>query len=221
MERPWSVPIISALVALLAVVLVAPGQGPAEGAIPNKGGTFSACLTKSTGAVRIINYPKVKCAKGQRLIRWNAKGQAGAQGAQGVQGPAGPADWNAIGNKPAGFADGVDDVGYVSATQPGTYSAGLGGGPVAILVDHPVGTDVALEVIPEPGTNLEVAEEFYEREPDGTLRYRLEVVNSDFADPVAFKVRTRVYNTGIAPAAFKKALKRVDVTVTKARKRGK
>jgi len=220
MERPWSVPIISALVALLAVVLVAPGQGPAEGAIPNKGGTFSACLTKSTGAVRIINYPKVKCAKGQRLIRWNAKGQAGAQGAQGVQGPAGPADWNAIGNKPAGFADGVDDVGYVSATQPGTYSADFGFNTI-IRVDHPVGTDVALEVIPEPGTNLEVAEEFYEREPDGTLRYRLEVVNSDFADPVAFKVRTRVYNTGIAPAAFKKALKRVDVTVTKARKRGK
>ena len=100
MERRWSVPIISALVALLAVVLVAPGLDPAEGAIPNKNGLYRACLTKSTGAVRVINYPKVKCAKGQRLISWNAKGPAGpqgpqgspgAQGAQGIQGAPGAA----------------------------------------------------------------------------------------------------------------------------------
>jgi hypothetical protein len=43
-------------------------------------------------------------------------------GAQGPQGPAGPADWNAIPNKPAGFADGVDDEGVttVKLTQKGS-----------------------------------------------------------------------------------------------------
>jgi hypothetical protein len=96
MERRWSVPIISAVVALLAVALVAPGLDPVAGAIPNKNGTYSACLTKSTGALKVINYPKVKCATGQRLIKWNAKGPAGpagpagAQGAQGAQGDPGP-----------------------------------------------------------------------------------------------------------------------------------
>ena len=92
MERRWSVPIIiSTLSALLAVVLVAPGLDPVTGAIPNNG-TYSACLTKATGAVKVINYPKVKCAKGKRLISWNAKGPAGAQGAQGAQGAHG-AQW--------------------------------------------------------------------------------------------------------------------------------
>jgi len=89
MGRRLSVPIIGALVALLAVVLVAPGLDPVSGAIPNAGGTYSACLTKASGAVKVINYPKVKCAKGQRLIKWNQKGPAGAPGAAGAQGAAG------------------------------------------------------------------------------------------------------------------------------------
>lgn len=89
MERRWSVPIISGLSALLALVLVTPGLDSAEGAIPNAGGTFSACLTKKTGTIKVINYPKKQCPTSTRLIRWNAKGQPGAQGAQGVQGPKG------------------------------------------------------------------------------------------------------------------------------------
>ena len=93
----------SFLVALALVVAV--GIGSAIAVIPSQG-TYYACLTKKTGAVTVINHPKVKCAKGEKLIKWNAKGPAGPQGAQG---PAGPADWNAIGNIPAGFKDGVDD----------------------------------------------------------------------------------------------------------------
>ena len=50
------------------------------------------------------------------------QGPAGPVGAQGPQGPAGPADRNAIPNKPAGFADGVDDEGVttVKLTQKGS-----------------------------------------------------------------------------------------------------
>ncbi len=95
---------------LVAVVIVlALGVGTVYAAIPNGTGTYRACLAKNTGTVRLINYPKVStCPKGEKLIAWNAKGPAGAQG---PQGPAGPADWNAIPNKPAGFADGVDNEG--------------------------------------------------------------------------------------------------------------
>ena len=98
----------SFLVALALVAAV--GIGSAIAVIPNNG-TYSACLTKSTGAIKVINYPKKECAKGQRLIKWS---QQGPSGPQGPQGPAGPADWNAIPNKPAGFADGVDDAGVTA-----------------------------------------------------------------------------------------------------------
>ena len=91
------------------VIILALGVGTVSAAIPTGNGTYRACLVKATGSVRLINYPKVStCPKGEKLINWNAKGPAGPQGAQG---PAGPADWNAIPNKPAGFADGVDDAG--------------------------------------------------------------------------------------------------------------
>jgi hypothetical protein len=133
----------SFLVALALVVAV--GVGSAIAIIPSNG-TYSACLTKSTGAVEVINYPKVQCTKGEKLIRWNAKGPQGAQGPagpqgaqgdpgpkgeQGPKGDPGPADWNAIGNIPAGFKDGVDDRGVtgVKVTRvlgPGTTIANGG-----------------------------------------------------------------------------------------------
>jgi len=194
MERRWSVPIISALVALLAVVLVAPGLDPAEGAIPNKSGTYSACLTKSSGAVKVINYPKVKCAKGQRLIRWNAKGQPGAQGVQGVQGPqgpAGPADWNAIPNKPAGFADGVDDEGVtrVRVTQydSGVVDVAAGAGLAGFFIPCPVGS-----VIVGGGymTDLHVIQS----RPDGP---------SDPGDPYGWEVTVERHPTNVKGFAMR------------------
>jgi hypothetical protein len=93
----------SLLVAL--VIILALGVGTVYAAIPNGNGTYYACLTKSSGVIRLINYPKVKCAKGERFIKWNQ------QGPQGPKGDPGPADWNAIPNKPAGFADATDDAG--------------------------------------------------------------------------------------------------------------
>jgi len=95
---------------LLSLVLsvLAVGVGSALAAIPNPGdGRYYGCMVKATGAVRLINFPKVGgCPKGQRLIDWGrtgpqgqagaegpagAEGQAGAAGAQGAQGPQGPA----------------------------------------------------------------------------------------------------------------------------------
>ena len=129
----------SLFVALLVVLAV--GVGTVSAAIPNGTGKYSACLVKNTGTVKLINFPKVStCPAGEKLISWNAKGPAGPQGAQGPQGPqggqgpAGPADWNAIPNKPAGFADGVDDDGVtavkirtVTSPTPGTIASGGGG----------------------------------------------------------------------------------------------
>jgi hypothetical protein len=204
--RPYLGPVIALLVVL------ALGAGTVYAAIPNGNGKVYACYVKNTGVVKLINYPKVStCPKRQKLIDWNAKGPAGPQG------PAGPADWNAIPNKPAGFADGADDVGYVSATQPTAYPIAASSVAYA-TVDTPIGTDVELTIIPmNPGDILEVSSEWWQRVDAGMLRHSYELLSG--STPTTFKVRTRVYNTGIAPAAFKTALKKVEVgVVTKAPK---
>jgi hypothetical protein len=111
--------------ALAMAVVLSFGVASVESAIPSNG-TYYACLTKRTGTVKVINYPKKRCAKGHKLIKWSVKGPVGPQGPQGVQrpqgaqgpkgdqGPAGPADWNAIPNISAGFADGVDNDGVTA-----------------------------------------------------------------------------------------------------------
>jgi hypothetical protein len=81
-------PYLGPLIALLVVLAL--GAGTVYAAIPNGSGTFHACYVKSTGAVKLINYPKVKtCKAGEKLINWNAKGPAGPAGAQGPQGAQG------------------------------------------------------------------------------------------------------------------------------------
>jgi len=51
-------PYLGPLVALLVVLAL--GAGTVYAAIPNGTGTYHACYVKATGAVRLINYPKVK-----------------------------------------------------------------------------------------------------------------------------------------------------------------
>ena len=78
----------SLFVALLVVLAL--GVGTVYAAIPNGSGTYSACLVKATGTVRLINFPKVDtCPKGQKLIDWKRTGPQGAAGAAGAQGPQG------------------------------------------------------------------------------------------------------------------------------------
>ena len=59
--RRLSIGLGSFIVALALVVAV--GIGWAIAAIPHNG-TFFACLTKRTGAIRVINHPKVQCTTG-------------------------------------------------------------------------------------------------------------------------------------------------------------
>ena len=70
-----------------------PGAGTVYAAIPNGNGTYYACYVKNTGAVRLINYPKVKhLSGGEKLIKWSATGTGGAgrtRRAKGEQGPKG------------------------------------------------------------------------------------------------------------------------------------
>jgi hypothetical protein len=99
------------LLGILALAVAGIGVTQVSGAIPNPGdGRFYSCFKKHTGAMRVINYPKVDgCPKGQKLIDWSRSGPQGAQGVQGDQGPkgdqgpAGPADRPSQPDHPVGF----------------------------------------------------------------------------------------------------------------------
>jgi len=145
--RPYLGPVIALLVVL------ALGAGTVYAAIPNGSGTYYACRVSNTGVVKLINYPKVStCPQGEKLISWNAKGPQGPagpqgptgdrgptgadgpqglRGPQGEQGPQGPAgtsgssNWGDINNKPAGFADGVDNEGITGITLTRKWGTGV------------------------------------------------------------------------------------------------
>ena len=52
---------------------------------------YTACLTKGTGEIRVINFEDGRrCTKSERRIRWNKRGRTGPIGATGPVGPAGP-----------------------------------------------------------------------------------------------------------------------------------
>jgi CO dehydrogenase/acetyl-CoA synthase alpha subunit len=97
----------------------------------------------------------------------------------------------------------------------------------------PLDVDIELYIIPAVGGSLFAFEEGMERGsratsgfvalgvpgvPADTLRRVYWVQNND-ATASTFKVRTRVYATGIAPAALKKVAKQVKVSVVKVPKR--
>ena len=94
-RRPVKVPMpgraLGLMVAVPVTLAVAVGVGSAFGAIPNPGdGRFYACRVKDSGAVHMINYPKVDgCPKGQKLIDWGRTGPQGPQGTAGAQGAPG------------------------------------------------------------------------------------------------------------------------------------
>ena len=144
----------SLVVAVLIVLAL--GVGTVYAAIPSGNGKVYACYVTNTGAVKLINYPKVKtCQAGEKLISWNAKGPAGPAGpvgpvgAQGPKGDSGPkgdpgpkgdqgpagtsgsSNWGDIANKPADLADGQIGWGEV-ANKPADIADGqIGWGEVA------------------------------------------------------------------------------------------
>jgi len=134
--------------------------------------------------------------------------------------------WGAIKNKPPGFADGVDDVGtgYTSFVKSDTFS--VGAVPVSVGVTEGAGTDTEAQMLPIGiGDEVIVTEQTYKRIGGDWIThwYRVERHPSSPSPIVQFKVRVRVFNTGIVPvtatpAALKKAAKNeIEVKVIKRR----
>ena len=76
-------------VGLAAGIVIA--AGAAYAAIPGSDGAISACYSKSTGQLRVIDAEAgARCKSGETVLTWNKQGPVGPQGAQGPRGPAGP-----------------------------------------------------------------------------------------------------------------------------------
>jgi hypothetical protein len=57
---------------VVAVVLLAGlvGWGIAQATVPTAGGTYYACASKASGALRVVNYPMAKCKATEKLLSW-------------------------------------------------------------------------------------------------------------------------------------------------------
>src|ERR1041385_6865644 len=73
----------SALIMMLSTVAVG-------ASVPAPDGTFTGCMLKTTGNLRIIDTTKSSCQPNETVVTWAQQGPAGPQGPQGPQGPAGP-----------------------------------------------------------------------------------------------------------------------------------
>ena len=69
--------------------------GVAYATIPSGRGTFTACVVKASGAIRLIDPSlgarsrRGRCAKSEQKVTWSQRGPAGAAGAAGAAGRAG------------------------------------------------------------------------------------------------------------------------------------
>ena len=191
--------------------------GPTFSAIPNPTNKkFYGCMNKKTRVVKMLNYPKVKtCPKRHKLIKWNAKGNPGAAG---VPGAAGPADWNAIGNKPPGFADGTDNVGspgYVTATVPCANPIAAGGEYV-IFDNLPRNMVHDFQVVPTNNLDLlYIVRVEMVHQGDDKLSAWVRVDDANNTGSGTCNIRRISFTAGISIANAKKQLKKVEVSYAK------
>jgi hypothetical protein len=77
------------ILAAAGIAVGAMGVGVTYADIPDANNVFTACVTKSSGAVRMINVektPKPRCKDSEKKVRWNQYGQRGPRGTDGVSG---------------------------------------------------------------------------------------------------------------------------------------
>jgi hypothetical protein len=77
----------SPALAVALIALVAAVGGLAVAVVPDSKGRIAACYVKKNGKVRLLVKGN-KCAKGEKLIRWNQTGPPGTPGTPGAKGAA-------------------------------------------------------------------------------------------------------------------------------------
>jgi hypothetical protein len=113
-----------ALIVVGAALILMVGGAMAYAAIPSSGKVFTACVTKTNGAVRLIDAeatPAQSCKSSEIKTTWNQQGQPGTNGTNGTPG-----------------VDGVSGYQIVRATH--NFAAGTPSEISTLSVDCPPGT---------------------------------------------------------------------------------
>jgi hypothetical protein len=211
---PWAIAAVMALTLTGQAAVAQPGDevDPSAVANINADRIDGRHAVKSTGNVNL--------RKG-RLMAFSAAGylpgnivQGGVATLAALQSTAGavneadnPVHWNQLLGVPATLADGADEGdGYDSS-----IATILGGNDLAIgaskwiAFDVPVGMDVEATVIPAvtvPPSIIEIQQSVMTRIDAATMRYHYFILNFAASPATTFKVRIRVFNQAIAPAAL-------------------
>ena len=127
--------------------------------------------------------------------------------------------WNQLLGVPASIADGVDEDGYDSS-----IAVIMGGNDLAvaqakwIAFDVPAAVDVETTIIPAataPASVIETLQFVVTRIDASTLRHHYYIQNYVGSPATTFKVRVRVFNQAIAPAALKRVANHIRVITSK------
>jgi hypothetical protein len=120
--------------AIVAVILVS-GAAFAHAATPSREGAFTACVHKSTGALRVIDADTSdECKSTEYRITWNSRGPQGPIGPAGPPGPPGP----------PGSLTSLDELGGMSC------NAGTGRVEVSYATDGAVALKCVTNAPPPP-----------------------------------------------------------------------
>jgi hypothetical protein len=133
--------------------------------------------------------------------------------------------WGMIQNMPAGFADGVDDGAFTSAVLPVNVFLGPGLTDVLLAFDFgvtlPSDVDMYITAIPTTDNGIiEVDGQATRRNADGTLTHSVYFSNRG-AIGSWFKLRAMTWSDGIAPVAFKAAVKSIPSKTIRIGRNGK
>ena len=169
-------------------------------------------MSRPPGPCDSSTTPRSRPAKGEQLINWNRRGRLDQQG---PQGPAGPADWNAIGNIPAGFADGVDNEGYVTETVSCDNPV-VSSGEYVTFTNLPRNMVHEFMVVPTGDVFLYVDRVEFSQfgSAPGTLRADVHVETSGTLNTGTCNIRRISFTDGISIAKARQQLKGVDVSYT-------
>lgn len=129
-----------ALIVVGAALAFGIGGGIAVAAIPDADGTFTACINKTSGAVRIIDtaVASAKCSSNELRRTWNGQGVPGVSGFEVVQ----TREDQTFDSGPlAGFSNGV-------TCPEGKVTVGGGGQAVLVLPGGGVESAVAVGSYP-------------------------------------------------------------------------
>lgn len=86
---------IRALAVIGAALVLVAGGAIAYAAIPSNTGVFTACMTKSSGTIRLIEATDT-CRSAEQKVSWNAAGQPGLPGEDGDDGADGTNGTNGV-----------------------------------------------------------------------------------------------------------------------------